>query len=165
MQTPHRKAGKYTNLKPDPNITQEKFNELKNQLEKLKKSHPRVVVEFKRLAEMGDFSENAAYSMAKAKLRALNQRILDLEDHLKSAHIIKPIGKSLLVELGSKVTIEIAGEQKVYQVLGSAETDPARGIISHRSPIGSALMNHGVGEKVKIQFAKKIVECKIIKID
>ena len=57
MRTPIRKPGKYTHLKPDPNLTEKKFNELKEKLERLKKfSRPNAAAEVRRLAEMGDFS-------------------------------------------------------------------------------------------------------------
>jgi len=166
MQTPRRKLGKYTYPKLDPHLTQEKFDELKSLLEKLKKfSRPQASAEVKRLAEMGDFSDNMAYSMAKGRLRAINQHILDLEGHLKIAEIIKPVKNKDTVQLGSKVTVEIAGKQKTYLILGSSETSPLEGIISHISPIGAALLGHKVGDKVKFQPTNKLIECKIIKIE
>ena len=149
MRVPIRKPGKYTHLKPDPHLTEEKFNELKNKLARLKKSQPVAAAEVARLAEMGDFSENAAYQMAKGHLRGINQRILELEDHLHRALIIKPMKNTQTVQLGHRVTIETAGKQKTYLVLGSSETNPGEGIISRNSPIGSALMGHQVGGKVK----------------
>jgi transcription elongation factor GreA len=166
MQVPQRKSGKYTNLKSDPHITLVKFNELKSILEKLKKiSRPRAIEESKRLAEMGDFSENAAYSIAKGRLRAINEQILELEDQLKNAQVIDQLKNKETVQLGNKVTIETAGKQKTYLILGSSETNPTKGIISHNSPIGSALMGHKVGDKVKIQQINKVVECKIVSIE
>jgi len=165
MRVPIRKPSKYTHLKPDPNLTEEKFNEIKNKLERLKKfSRPHAIEEVKRLAEMGDFSENTAYQMAKGRLRGINQTILDLEDHVKRAVIIAPMGNVETVQLGSKVTIEIGGIKKTYLILGSSETNPSEGVISHNSPIGSALMGAKVGDKVVIQLMKKRVECVIIKI-
>src|SRR3989338_2223242 len=165
MRVPIRKPGKYTHLKPDPHLTEEKFNELKNKLARLKKSQPVAAAEVARLAEMGDFSENAAYQIAKGHLRGINQRILELEDHLHRALIIKPMKNTQTVQLGHRVTIETAGKQKTYLVLGSSETNPSEGIISCNSPIGSALMGHQVGDKVKIQPADKGIECRIIKIE
>lgn len=166
MQVPQRKSGKYTNLKSDPHITLVKFNELKSILEKLKKvSRPRAIEESKRLAEMGDFSENAAYSIAKGRLRAINEQILELADQLKNAQVIDQFKNKETVQLGHKVTIETAGKQNIYLVLGSAETNPAKGIISHNSPIGLALIGHKVGDKVKIQQINKVVECQIISIE
>lgn len=165
MQVPTRKPGKYTNFKPDPHLTQEKFLELKNKLEKLKKfSRPTAAEEVRRLALMGDFSENAGYQLAKGRLRGINQRILDIEDHLKRAIIIKPHGSDR-VRLGNKVTVEAAGKIKTYLILGSSETDPTRGVISHNSPIGSALIDRKVGDIIKINLANKVVEYKIVKIE
>jgi len=166
MQTPRRKLGKFTYLKFDPHLTQEKFDELKNLLEKLKKfSRPQASAEVKRLAEMGDFSDNMAYSMAKGRLRGINQQIIELESHLKIAEIIKPSKNKDTVQMGSRVTIETNGKQKIYLILGSTETNPLQGIISHISPIGAALIGHKVGDKVKFQPANKVIECKIISIE
>lgn len=165
MQTPIRKPGKYTHLKPDQYLTEAKFNELKNKLERLKFNRPRAAEEVKRLAEMGDFSENAAYQMAKARLRGLNQKILEIEDHLKRAVIIKPDKNSGLAQLGSQVTIISAGRKKTYLILGSSETNPQLGIISSHSPIGSALLGKKIGDQIKVKLADKEIEYKIIKIE
>ncbi len=164
MQTPKRKQGKYAHLKPDTNITEAKYNELKQGLERMKKKRPLAAAEVKRLAEMGDFSENAEYQIAKGRLRGLNQRILDTEDHLKRANIIKTPDNTDTVQLGHRVVVEINGKQKEYLILGSSETNPLENIISHNSPIGSALMGRGAGDKVKVRLKNKEVEYRIIKI-
>lgn len=165
MQLPVRKPGKYTHLKPDQHLTRAKFNELKNKLEWLKFNRPRAAEEVKRLAAMGDFSENAAYQIAKGRLRGMNQKILELEDHLKRAVIIKPDKNSGLIQLGSQVTVINAGREKTYLILGSSETDPKRGIISSHSPIGSALLGKKIGDQLKIKLADRKVEYKIIRIE
>ncbi|KKQ61137.1 MAG: Transcription elongation factor GreA, partial [Parcubacteria group bacterium GW2011_GWE2_38_18] len=147
-------------------LTEAKFNELKNKLERLKKySHPRAVEEVKRLAEMGDFSDNAAYSMAKGRLRGINQKIIEIEDHLKRSLIITPVKNSTTVQLGHHVTVEVSGRQKTYLLLGSAETDPGKGIISHNSPIGYALIGRRVGDIIKIKTLSKDIEYKIVRIE
>lgn len=164
MRVPIRKSGKYTHLKVDPRITQKKFEELTNTLARLKKSRPRVAEEVKTLAQMGDFSENAAYQIAKGRLRGMNQRILDIGDLLRRAVIIEHQKNDGTVQLGHTVTVVTGGKQKNYQILGSSEADPLKGIISHNSPIGSALIGRRIGNSVKIQLGKKEVEYKIIKI-
>ena len=166
MRVPIRKPGKYAHLKPDVHLTEAKFNELTRSLERLKTvSRPAAVIEVRRLVELGDFSENAAYQMAKGRLRGINQRILELEDRTKHAVIITPMKNVATVQLGHRVTIEIAGKQAAYVILGSAETNPLGGVISHHSPLGSALMGHAVGDRVTIQSGGKGVECRIIKIE
>ena len=165
MRVPIRKPGKYTHLKPDAHFTQAKFNQLSNELEKLKKfSHPQTSKEVMRLSADGDFSENAAYQMAKGRLRSINQRILELEDRLNHAEIITPNANTDVVQLGHRVTIEIAGEQRSFRILGSLETDPEKGIISFNSPMGSALMGRKVGDTLALQNDNR-ASCTILKIE
>lgn len=163
MQVPKRKPGQFAHLKQDHNITEEKFNELKKELEYLQRIAPSSAEEVARLAQMGDFSENAAYQMAKGRLRGINQRILELEDQIKHAVIIKPTKDAQTVQIGHKVTIESNGKEKTYLILGSAETDPLKGIISQNSPLGSALLGRKLGETIKIP--PKGMEWKITKIE
>ena len=118
-----------------------------------------------RLAELGDFSENAAYQMAKGKLRGINQRILELDNRIKHAIVIKPTGATEKIQLGNRVTVEINGLQQTYLLLGSTETNPLEGIISHNSPIGNALLGHRVGDAIQISLRDRMVSYKIIKIE
>ena len=163
MRVPIRKPGKYTHDKPDLHLTLEKLNELKLKLDRLKKQQPALAEEVHRLAQLGDLSENAGYQIAKGRLRGVNDQITQLEDRINRAVIISPQSGSVVVQLGSQVTVEIDGQRQTFTILGSAETDPSKGIISHNSPIGSALIDSQVGEtvivKIKDQdFAYKIVE-------
>jgi len=164
MQVPKRKAEKFTNIAVDPYVTQEKFDELKFKLDKMLKSRPALASDVKTYAANGDFSENAEYQIAKARLRGLNQRILDTEDHLRKAKIIKFNSKSEVISIGNTITVEVNGEQKIYQILGSSETKPEKGIISHNSPIGLALLGKRVGDSVKISIAKGEITYFIISI-
>jgi len=163
MQVPRRKFEKYTNLQVDPHVTQEKFDELSLKLSRMKKSRPALAAEVHRLAANGDFSENAEYQIAKGKLRGLNQRILDIEDHLRKAVIIVP-KVSDVVAIGSSVTISSDGKEKTFQILGSSETKPEKGIISYQSPLGKALINKRKGETASISIGKRDVVYTILHI-
>ena len=166
MRTPIRKPGKYTGIKQDPYITQKKYNKLKASLDRLKNIERRSAIkDVKEQAAFGDFSENAAYSIAKGKLRGINNRILKIEGHLKTAIIIEKGQKSDTVQLGSIVTVEFSGSVKTYKILGSAEIDLSRGIISRNSPVGSALVGKKKGEIVKIIINDIEVGYKILKIE
>ena len=147
-------------------MTPAKFREFTDKLERLKKVvRPRLAAEVKRLALMGDFSENAAYQIAKGKLRGINQGILDIEDLLKRSVIIDSRQNKGAVQLGSTVTLDSGGKQKKYLILGSTEADPTRGVISHISPLGAALIGKRVGNTVRLKIAEKIKEYKIIMIE
>jgi transcription elongation factor GreA len=164
MQVPIRKPGQYTHDKKDPHITETKFYELKNKIQGLKTKRPALIEEVKRLALDGDFSENHAYSMAKGHLRGINQRMLDIENHLKKAVIIKKSDTDF-VEIGSTVRVEINNRIKEFTILGSSETNPSTGVISHLSPIGEALMNRRVGNEISIKLKDKTIIYKIIQIN
>ena len=165
MRTPTRKLGTYSHLKPDQNITAEKYNKLKTEYNKLKKYvRPPAIKEVKRLALMGDFSENTAYQIAKGRLRGINQRLIDIENLLKRSEIINPDKNRNIVQLGSQVKVEIDKQIKKFTILGSTETDPSTGIISHNSPIGKALMNKKVDNEFIIKIKNKDLKCKILKI-
>lgn len=165
MRVPIRKGDPRMFTKVDPAMTIEKYEELKSKLEFMKKvKRPREAEEVKRLALMGDFSENAGYQLAKGRLRGLNQRILELESLLGRAEIIKPT-RDGLIRLGSLVTIERDGKSKKYRILGTAETDPQAGVISHNSPLGSALMNKKNGDTVVIEINGRSAKYLIIKVE
>lgn len=166
MRVPIRKAGKYTFLKFDPYMTQAKFDELKNNLNKLiDEVRPRLAKEVKRLAELGDFSENVEYQIAKGKLRGINSKILKLEKEISEAKIIETNRKLSQVEIGALVTVAVSGTEKQYRILGSSETDPASGIISYQSPLGKVLMHKKVGEVALFEHNGQTIEYKILKIE
>lgn len=145
-------------MKSDPMLTVEKIKELEAKLDRLKNySRPKGAEEVKRLAEFGDFSENVEYQLAKGKLRGINNTITTIENQLKNATIIEPNSQHEVVQIGHQVTIENDGKQKTYLILGSTETNPQKGVISHVSPLGSALIGKKVGENVELKIADKEV--------
>ncbi len=165
MQVPIRKYDKIPHQKSDPHITEEKFNELTAKIQQLIKiNRPRESAEVQRLALMGDFSENVGYQLAKGRLRGINSKILEFQDLLNRAEIIKTNANSGQVELGNIVTLENEGQQKKYQILGSAETNPDQGIISHNSPLGSALLGKKIGDILELPRKDKKISWKIIDI-
>lgn len=164
MQTPYRKPGKYSGDVPDPNMTAAKYQELQIKLAKLKKAQPAASAEVKRLALMGDFSENAAYQIAKGRLRGLNQRILDIEKHLKNAQIIEKPTDNSRVSIGHRVKISSNGKEKEYLILGSSETNPDQGIISHNSPLGRQLLGKRVGDEIILDLNGQQKTIKVIEI-
>lgn len=165
MQIPYRKPGPFSLLKPDPLMTKEKYVELQNKLNKLKKMVPQQAEEVSRLADLGDFSENVAYQFAKGRLRGINQSILEIESRLLQASIIVPQNQTNAIQIGHTVTIERDNKQVAYKILGSSETNPHQGIISHHSPLGVALIGQSVGDTIAVKINNQKIFYKIIKIE
>ena len=164
MQVPYRKPGKYSLLPKDPVMTKAKLFELQKKLEKLKSIQPAAAKEVTRLAELGDFSENVEYQLAKGRLRGINQGILDLEKQINSADIITAPKQNKRIEVGHTIVVEVNGKEKQFQILGSSESKPEFGIISQNSPIGSALLGHEVGDSIEILVGNKKIQYTIVKI-
>ena len=165
MRTTNRKSDKFTGQKQDPLITAEKIKELTEKLAGMKTKRPILAAEVGRLAELGDFSENVEYQLAKGKLRGLNNAILVLKNQLTRAEVIMTPSQTDRVEIGHSVTVECNNKRQQYHILGSTETDPNHDVISYNSPIGAALIGHRVGEKLLVVIAnKKEMEYTIIEI-
>jgi transcription elongation factor GreA len=163
MRTPFRRSENFQRPKLDPHITEEKFLQLKNKLIFLKKDlRLRLMKEVATLAEMGDLSENAAYQIAKGKLRGINQSMLEIEHQIKKAVIIQPVMTSTGIQLGSHVTVKINGIKKTYTILGSSEVDPLNNIISHNSPLGVALIGKQVGDSFDFYVKNSMVKGEVI---
>jgi len=165
MRVPTRRSENKPPIPIDYHLSPEKYQELKKKLIRLKARHPQEAAEVKRLAEMGDFSENAGYQLAKSRLRGLNQRILDLENLLKRAEIIITDGDTSSVKAGHRITVISTGREKTYTLLGSNESNPTEGVISLGSPLGAALIGKRVGDEVRLTINGKEKIYKIIKIE
>jgi transcription elongation factor GreA len=97
--------------------------------------------------EAGDISENAAYDEAKEQQAMVEARIRHLEEVLSRAQAIEVNPNSSTVGLGHSVTVVEDGESpETFQIVGSAEADPASGSISNESPLGRALLGKRVGD-------------------
>lgn len=146
-------------------MTGAKLNELEKKLAHLKETRPKAAAEVARLAELGDFSENAEYQLAKGRLRGLNSAIFNLEKQIHQATIIAPNKQTDTVAIGHTVTVRHEHKEKKFQILGSSEAKPEKGIISHLSPIGAALLGHAVGETIIVPLAGKEARYTLLKIE
>ncbi len=125
---------------------------MKDEIDRLKAEMPEARAEVQRTGEMGDFSENAAYQMAKAKLRRMLNRITVLEEKLKVAiPIDEGLGEDGKIGLGARVRLESEGREFMYEIVGEQEAEPMRGRISYLSPLGKELIGKVVGDEVEIE--------------
>lgn len=115
--------------------------------------------------QMGDLSENADYHKAKEDQAFLEGRIQELEAVLRTAVIVEKTDSDV-VTVGSTVTVQEEGfDPETYYVVGAKEADPRNGKISNESPIGSALMDHKVGDVVEAETPGGKIKVKILKIE
>src|ERR1700760_535663 len=65
-----------------------------------------------------------------------------------SAELVPPSSGDT-VAFGSKVTIERKGRTQTFRIVGVDEADPARGLISFRSPLASAVMGARINDVIE----------------
>lgn len=149
-------------------ITAEGRLELERELQQLQEvKRPELAQRLKEAVAMGDLKENADYHDTREKLGMLDGRIQHIENILLNAVIIESGGKTDEVRIGSTVTIREDGtdEDETYTIVGAAEADPADGRISQKSPIGSALLGHKKGDKVRCKTPNGVIIFKITSIE
>jgi len=167
MQIPKRKSEQNRQHDNDLHLTPRRIRELKEELRKLEERvRPKVVEELTRAREMGDLSENAAYSYAKGRLAGIDRRIFEINDRIRNAITIEGGADSQgRIRIGATVTVEVGGRRRSFEITGSQETDPGSGRISHRSPVGSALLGHAVGETISVRASDREIEYLIVSVE
>ena len=115
---------------------------------------------------LGDFSENSELDAAKDEQAQVAARISELEELIKNAEIIDDI-KADVVNLGSTVTVyDYDMEEEVeYSIVGTNESDPMKGRISDRSPIGAAVIGKRAGDEFVTVTPGGELKFKIIKVE
>lgn len=139
-------------------MEKEKFYLTSEGLEKIKKEHKYLIDEKRkevtsRIAkarEYGDISENSEYDTARDEQSFVEGRIIELEEILRNAEVVKSGSAKDFVQIGSKVRVEVDGEQDEFVVVSSVEADPMQGKISNESPVGHALIGAKTGDVVTI---------------
>ncbi|MBN1494549.1 transcription elongation factor GreA [Candidatus Peregrinibacteria bacterium] len=152
-------------------VTKDGFKKLKEELDYLRNIKRKEIADrIKEAISYGDLSENSEYEEAKNEQAFVEGRIIELEDKVKYAKIIddkkKSDGKS--VQLGSTVKVKNRSSKSSktldYIIVGSTEADWDNKI-SNESPVGKALLDRKVGDRIKIHVPAGIVEYEILDIE
>src|SRR2546428_13208446 len=131
-------------------MTRPGYERLRDELDRLKRFDRHAIT--KAIAEArahGDLSENAEYHAAREKQSFIEGRIAELEAKVGNAEVIERPTAGDRVTFASTVLLEDeSGKEIRYQILGSDETDPARGRLSILSPLARTLIGKSVGDRV-----------------
>lgn len=141
---------------------------LEQELEFLKSEKRKEVVERIKIARsFGDLSENSEYDSAKEEQAFVEGRIVTIEKMIRNSVIIKEDDtNSSVVSLGKSVKFKELpdGDEEVYTIVGSAESDPFEGKISNDSPMAQSLLGKTVGDRVTVQTPGGEMKVEILEI-
>lgn len=146
-------------IKKSISLTVEGKKELEQELDALIKGRPAIADKIATARAFGDLSENEEYSSARNEQKMAESRILEIQEILKNAEIIRG-GKKDKVDLGAEVELNMGGNTVTYTLVGPTEANPLEGKISNESPIGKALL----GRKAEEEFEFNGKKVKIVKI-
>ena len=148
-------------------LTKEGYEELEKRLEYLKlEKRPEITERIRVAREHGDLSENAEYDAAKNEQAMIEGEILEIEEKLKHAVIIKDGVKKGVVSLGSTIDFvdTETGEEFTYELVGTTEADAENGKNSNESPIGNALLGRKAGETIVVSVPAGSITISIKKV-
>lgn len=149
-------------------VTEEGLKNLQNELNYLKTVKRKEVVEAIRVAlGFGDLSENSEYDEAKNEQAKTEARIQELEETLKNVKLVSDSEvRTESANVGNRVKVfnETYDEETEYVIVGSTEANALMNRISDQSPIGRALIGSKVGQTVKVETPKGVMQLKILDI-
>ncbi len=150
-------------------LTQEGFDKLEADLERLKTTERTAIAERIKIAlGYGDLSENSEYDEAKSAQEDNENKIVELENKLRHAKIIDDSEiNTKTVQVGNTVTVlDMEFDENVtYIIVGSTEVDLAQNKISNESPIGAALLGAKKGQIVEAKVPTGVLKFKVLSIE
>ena len=146
-------------------LTQEGYDKIVAEHEELVSVRRKEVSErLKEAISYCDLSENAEYDSAKDEQAELEERIVKLENMIRTAKIIDESDMSNdFVGVGLKVKIKDmdSGENMEFTIVGSTEADPFAGRISNESLVGQHLLGKKKGEIAEIVVPDGVLHYKV----
>ena len=138
---------------------------LKVELAELRQRRPSLVDRVATARSDGDLKENFAYHDARQDLGMLDGRVQTIEGILANVAVIESAPRDGTVSLGSRVVVRDEFGESAYSLVGPAEADIARGLISHESPLGTALVGRTVGDTVTFRTPGGDRSAEIVSVD
>jgi transcription elongation factor GreA len=149
-------------------MTKEGIERLEKELDQLRNVRRHEVADrIHQAKELASAQNNAEYEEAKNEQAFVEGRILTLEHLLQNASIIdeEAAHHASHAQIGSKVSATGEDGKKVeYTIVGAAEAQPTKGLISNESPVGMALLGKRVGDEAQISSPKGIYRLTITRI-
>jgi transcription elongation factor GreA len=148
-------------------MTQEGLDKLKKELAEAIAQRPVISAAIAEARDKGDLSENAEYEAAREAQGLLELQIAKLQNLVANARVIdeSQIGTDK-VQMLNKVKVKnlTTGQIMNFTLVSEQEADFMSGKLAAQTPIGKALMGHGVGEVVEAKVPAGIIKFEILEI-
>ncbi|RLC58123.1 MAG: transcription elongation factor GreA [Chloroflexi bacterium] len=151
----------------DVPVTKEGLAKIQKELvELINERRPELAQRIHDSKELVGPQNTPEYEDVRTEQAYIEGRIVELENMIENAVIIKETHDHQNVSLGSKVKVKNhEGKTVSYTIVGAAETDPKAGKISNESPVGEALLGRHVGEEFEFEAPAGTLIWKIVAVD
>jgi len=168
------KSDKYTNSRERDYdntmdlITDKGREEVLKKISELQKRKPFISDQIAAARENGGVDENEELHMALEEMQRIEVEVGRLQTIVdKSATLnIPAVGEYDAIRPGMTVELENFNIDKIvtYTILGEYESDPGKGSISYKSPLGKELLGLRVGDAVELERGNDIIEYEVLRI-
>ncbi len=166
-----RKAAAFLNQRQEGDIhyiSAEGYQQLEEEVSRLKAMRPQLANELRAAAADKDMRENAPYDAAKEKQGKIEARIRELEAALQKTVVMNggPLSAAR-VQQGHRVVLRdlITGEEVHYTLVSPHEIDLIAGKISFASPMGRALLERSVGDRVEVSAPQGVLHYQVLAVE
>lgn len=146
-------------------LSPEGLDKLKDELHYLKtQKRQEIASRLEHAKTLGDLSENAEYQETKEEQSLVESQIVELEEVIRDAVLIKKNHRTDTVEVGATVRVRSDRGEDTYTIVGSEEASPREGKISNESPLGRAFLGRKLKEKVEVKTPGGTIAYEILEI-
>lgn len=131
-------------------FTKEGYEKVKRDYQKLTEKRKEILVRLQAAREMGDLSENGAYTSAKFELRSTDRELRRLKFLIRFGEISEADNKGI-ISFGTTVVLNDGKDQFTYKMVGQFESNPSENKLSINSPLGKMLMGKKAGDVVELR--------------
>jgi transcription elongation factor GreA len=149
-------------------LTASGLKKIEQELEQLRTVHrKRVADRIRDSKQFGEFSENSEYEDAKIEQAFVEGKIEELKRVLMHAHVIE-VDEVLTDQVGVGTIVKVrdleTSDEWEYTIVGSIEANPSEDKISNESPVGEALMDRKIGDRVEVEIPAGVARYEVVGI-
>jgi len=84
---------------------------------------------------------------------------------LDNVQLIEASQADNIIDIGDTAVIQANDDGlETFTIVGVAEADPTRGLISNESPLGHALLSHKVGDEVIVKVPDGVLRFRVVAV-
>ncbi|RMF77256.1 MAG: hypothetical protein D6737_18235 [Chloroflexi bacterium] len=110
-------------------------------------------------------TDNPTFHEAVRRAQMLHSRLVQIDSQLARAEVVADDATLEEVVVGTRVTVEVDGEQETYIIGSDVDSRPHDGIVSHTSPFGRALIGQRTNASVEVAAPGGTTTIRILKIE